>query len=45
MNCSLILDEYIRDSKDQKKDVYIAFLDAKSAFDVVDHASLMRKLF
>ena len=45
MNCSLILEEYIRDSKDQKKDVYIAFLDAKSAFDVVDHASLMRRLF
>ena len=45
MNCSLILEEYIRDSKDQKKDVYIAFLDAKSAFDVVDHASLMRILF
>ena len=28
-----------------KKDVYIAFLDTKSAFDVVDHASLMRRLF
>ena len=45
MNCSLILEEFIRESKDMKKDVYIAFLDAKSAFDVVDHASLMRRLF
>ena len=45
MNCSLILEEFIRKSKDMKKDVYIAFLDAKSAFDVVDHASLMRRLF
>ena len=45
MNCSLILEEYIRESRDLKKDVYIAFLDAKSAFDVVHHASLMRRLF
>ncbi|MES9972509.1 MAG: reverse transcriptase domain-containing protein [Candidatus Thiodiazotropha sp.] len=45
MNSSMILEEYIRESKDLKKDVYIAFLDAKSAFDVVDHASLMRRLF
>ena len=41
MNCSLILEEYIRESKGMKKDVYIVFLAAKSAFDVVDHASLM----
>ena len=45
MNCSLILEELIRESKDMKKDVFIAFLDAKSAFDVVDHASLMWRLF
>ena len=41
INCSLILEEYIRESKDMIKDVYIVFLAAKSAFDVVDHASLM----
>ena len=33
--------EYIRKSKDTKKDIYIAFLDAKSAFDVFDHVSLI----
>ena len=45
MNCSLILEEYIRENKDLKKDTYIAFLDAKAAFDVVHHPSMMRKLF
>ena len=45
MNCSLILEEYIRENKDLKKDSYIAFLDAKAAFDVVHHPSMMRKLF
>ena len=45
MNCALILEEYIRENKDQKKDSFIAFLDAKVAFDVVNHASLMRRLF
>ena len=45
MSCALILEEYIRKNKDQKKDSFIAFLDAKAAFDVVNHASLMRKLF
>lgn len=45
MNCSLILEEFIRDRKDTKTDTFIAFLDAKAAFDVVNHASLMRKLY
>ena len=45
MNCSLILEEYIRENRDLKKDSFIAFLDAKAAFDVVNHPSLMRKLF
>lgn len=45
MNCSLILEEYIRENRDLKKDSFIAFLDAKAAFDVVNHASLMWKLF
>ena len=45
MNCAPILEEYIRENKDQKKDNFIAFLDAKAAFDVVNHASLMRRLF
>ena len=45
MNCSLIVEETIREYKDLRKPVYIAFLDAKSAFDVVSHVSLLRKLF
>ena len=45
MNTSLILGEYIRDRQDSQMPAYIAFLDAKSAFDVVSHQSLMRKLF
>ena len=45
MNCSLILEEVIREYKDQRKPLYIAFLDVKSAFDVVSHDSLLRKLF
>ena len=44
MNC-VILKEYIRENKDQKKDSSIAFLNAKAAFDAVNHASLMRRLF
>ena len=45
MNCSLILEESIRENKDNNLPTYIAFLEAKSAFDVVSHTSLMRKLF
>lgn len=45
MNCLLILEECIRDNTDSNLSTYIAFLDAKSAFDVVCHTSLMRKLF
>ena len=32
-------------NRDLKKDCFVAFLDAKAAFDVVNHSSLMRKLF
>ena len=39
MNCSLILEEVIREHKDKRLPLYIAFLDAKSAFDVVSHNS------
>ena len=45
MNCSLILEESIRNNKDSKDSMHLAFLGSKSAFDVVSHASLMRKLF
>ena len=45
MNCSLIVEETIREYRDLRKPIYIAFLDAKSAFDVDSHDSLLRKLF
>ena len=45
MNCSLILEEAIREQRDKHKPLYFAFLDAKSAFDVVNHDSLLRKLY
>ena len=45
MNFSLILEEVIREAKDLKEPLYIAFLDVKAAFDVISHASLLRKLF
>ena len=45
MNCSLILEEVIRESKDRKQPLFMAFLDVKAAFDVVSHESLLRKLF
>ena len=45
MNCSLLLEEIVRESKDQKQPLYMAFLDVKAAFDVVSHESLLRKLF
>ena len=44
MNCSLILEEVIREAKDLKEPLYIAFLDVKTAFDVVSHVSLLQKL-
>ena len=44
MNCSLILEESIRENRDKNLPTYVAFLDAKSAFDVVNHLSLLRKL-
>ena len=45
MNTALILEEYIRDKRNSQMTAYIAFLNCKSAFDLVSHQSLMRKLF
>ena len=45
MNCSLILEEVVREYKDTRQHLFVAFLDAKSAFYVVSHSSLLRKLF
>ena len=35
MNCSLIIEESLLEQGDRRQPLYIAFLDAKSAFDVV----------
>ncbi len=45
MNCALLIEEITRNNKDLNKPTYIAFMDGKSAFDVVVHTSLMRKLY
>ncbi|MEW8544512.1 MAG: reverse transcriptase domain-containing protein, partial [Candidatus Thiodiazotropha sp.] len=45
LNAALILEEARRESKDQKKPFILVLLDAKSAFDVVNHKNMMRRLF
>ncbi|VDI62656.1 Hypothetical predicted protein [Mytilus galloprovincialis] len=43
--CELIIEEFERESKDLKLPTYIALLDGKSAFDVVVHSNLTRRLY
>ena len=45
MNYALILEEYLREFTNLNKTAYVAFLDAKPAFDVVSHDSLLRQLY
>ena len=45
MNCALLVEEFYRNNKDLKKPTYLAFIDVKSAFDVVVIPNLMRKLY
>ena len=45
MNAAMILSECINESKLQKKPLYIAALDVQKALDVVEHDSLLRKLY
>ena len=45
MNAAMILSECIQESKQQKKPLFVAALDVQKAFDVVDHDSLLRKLY
>ncbi|MCG8048991.1 MAG: reverse transcriptase domain-containing protein [Candidatus Thiodiazotropha endolucinida] len=45
MNCALLVEEFYRNNADLNKPTYIAFMDVKSAFDVVVHPNLMRKLY
>lgn len=42
---SLLLEEYERENKDLKKPTLFGMFDAKSAFDVVRHSHLIRKLY
>ena len=45
MNCSLIVEDTIREYKDLRTHIYIAFVDAKSDFDVVSYDIISWKLF
>ena len=45
LNCALIIEECVRDVKDRNETIYMAMLDAKSAFDVVPHSHLIRELY
>ena len=45
LNAALILEECYRESKDTKNPITVVMLDAKSAFDVVNHESMMRRLY
>ena len=42
---AVLITEAICEAKIKKEPLYIAFLDTKKAFDVVNHASLLRKLY
>ncbi|CAC5410725.1 unnamed protein product [Mytilus coruscus] len=43
--CELFIEEFERENKDLKLPTYVALLDGKSAFDVVVHKNLIRRLF
>ena len=45
MNSALMVEELYRESKDNNSNLNLIFLDAKSAFDVVDHNHLLRRLY
>ena len=44
-HAALIFTEVLNEARDNKRPLYAATLDAQKAFDVVDHSSLMRKLY
>ena len=45
MNAGLIVEEFLKESKDNNLTAHLILLDAKSAFDVVGHAHMLRRLF
>ena len=44
-NAALIITEIMSESKENKQDIYLAFLDAQKAFDRVWHSSLLRRIY
>ena len=45
LSADLLVSELMTDAKDAGKNLFLASLDASKAFDVVNHASLLRRLF
>ena len=45
MNAGLIIEEFLRESKYNNLTARLILLDAKLAFDVVDHDHMLRRLF
>ena len=45
LNIALIVEETRRNFEDEKKPLVLVTLDAKSAFDVLDHKIMMRQLY
>ena len=45
LNCSFIIEEYHRENNDVHDQTILSMLDAKSAFDAVKHAGLIRRLY
>jgi len=45
LHASLLVEEVTRESRDKGTNCNIVFLDAKAAFDVVDHDHLLRRLY
>ena len=45
LSAALLVSELMNDAKDAGKNLFLASLDASKAFDVVNHASLLRRLY
>ncbi|WAR12312.1 LOW QUALITY PROTEIN: POLR-like protein, partial [Mya arenaria] len=45
LNSAFIVEELYRETKDNKETLHLILLDAKVAFDVVDHKHLLRRLY
>jgi hypothetical protein len=43
MNCSFFIEECAREYRDLGTTLYVALLDAKSAFDVVTYSSILKE--